>query len=71
MAGDAPECDNAESRAEADRAMAALRNAVARGFLHLPILRQDPDFSSIRPRPDFQLLLLDLAFPEEVFAPGR
>jgi hypothetical protein len=35
----------------------------------LPSLRNEPDLMAIRPRPAFQLLLLDLSFPEQSFAP--
>ena len=40
-----------------------------RGFRNTARLRTDPDLNAIRPRPDFQLLLFDLAFPQEPFAP--
>jgi serine/threonine protein kinase len=67
LAGSSAEGDT-EARAEADRAMASLRDAVAHGYRHLPTLRIDPDLNVIRPRPDFQLLLLDLSFPTQPFA---
>jgi hypothetical protein len=60
-----------EARAEADRAMAELQSAVALGFQHLESPRNDTDLNAIRPRPDFLLLLLDLAFPAHPFAPGE
>jgi tetratricopeptide (TPR) repeat protein len=68
LAGSDPAGD-AAARAEADRAMATLRNAVAQGFRPLLSLRTDHDLDPLRPRPDFQLLLLDMAFPQEPFAP--
>jgi serine/threonine-protein kinase len=60
-----------EARAEADRAMAELQSAVALGYRTLEGLRNDTDLDAIRPRPDFQLLLLDLAFPAQPFAPSE
>jgi serine/threonine-protein kinase len=61
----------AEGRAEADRAMEALRRAVASGYRNLAHMRTDTDLDSLQPRPDFQLLLMDLAFPSEPLADGR
>jgi serine/threonine-protein kinase len=59
-----------EGRAEADRAMDWLRQAVAAGYRKLTFLRTDPDLDPLRSRPDFQLLLMDLAFPDDPFARG-
>jgi hypothetical protein len=33
-------------------------------------MRTDPDLDPLRSRPDFQLLLMDLAMPAEPFARG-
>jgi serine/threonine-protein kinase len=57
-----------EGQAERDRAMEALRRAVAAGFRTVTWLRRDPDLNSLRTRPDFQLLLLDLDFPSDPFS---
>jgi hypothetical protein len=57
-----------ERDAYAVRAMATLRRAVAEGFRDLNTLRKDEDLDPLRSRPDFQALLLDLAFPDEPFA---
>ena len=57
-----------EGRAYADRAMAALRRAVNIGSRDIPMLRSDRDLDSLRSRPDFQMLLLDVAFPNDPFA---
>ena len=59
----------AEGRAEADRAMASLRKAVDGGYRPpLAMIRSDNTFNSLRPRTDFQLLMMDLAMPEKPFA---
>jgi serine/threonine-protein kinase len=55
-------------RRDADRAMAALRRAIAMGFRNSDALRNDPDLDSLRSRPDFQDLLMDLDFPADPFA---
>ncbi len=56
-------------RAEAETAMDLLRGAVESGVHDLGWFRNDALFDPIRNRPDFQMLLLDLALPEEPFAP--
>jgi serine/threonine-protein kinase len=60
----------AEAKSHSDRAMNALRHVVAEGF-RAPKTSTEPDFDPLRSRPDFQRLLLDLAFPAEPFAPPR
>jgi eukaryotic-like serine/threonine-protein kinase len=62
---------DADGRAEADKAMASLRRAVAAGWGQAAHMRVDTDLDPLRSRPDFGLLLLDLAFPNDPFAPGR
>ncbi len=52
----------------ADRAMDALNRASAAGFRNLNQFRTDSDLNSLRARHDFQLLLLDQAFPARPFA---
>jgi eukaryotic-like serine/threonine-protein kinase len=54
--------------AELDRAMDALRRAVANGYRDLPRFERDPDLDTLRQRPDFRLLMLELAFPADPFA---
>jgi serine/threonine-protein kinase len=58
----------ADAAAEADRAMAALRRAVAAGYRDLAYLRTDTDLDPLRGRDDFRLLMLDLAMPADPFA---
>jgi eukaryotic-like serine/threonine-protein kinase len=53
---------------EADNAMESLRRAVAAGWRDLTLMRKDSDLDSIRSRPDFQLLMLDLAMPADPLA---
>jgi hypothetical protein len=54
----------------ADRAMAAMRCAVAAGWNDVARMRHDPHLDPLRNRPDFQALILDLAFPADPFAQG-
>jgi serine/threonine-protein kinase len=57
-----------EGRSEADRAMDALRRAVADGYHDPDEVRTTSDLDPLRARPDFRLLTLDLAFPADPFA---
>jgi tetratricopeptide (TPR) repeat protein/tRNA A-37 threonylcarbamoyl transferase component Bud32 len=57
-----------EGSVEFDRAMDSLRCAVAAGYRNVAWMRRDPDLDPLRSRADFQLLLLDLAFPSDPFA---
>jgi tetratricopeptide (TPR) repeat protein len=52
----------------ANRAMAGLRKAADRGYRDAAYFRSDPDLAVLHPRADFQMFLLDLAFPAEPFA---
>ena len=58
----------AKGRTEADRAMARLRQAIAAGYRKLFFMRTDPELDPLRSRPDFQLLMMDLEFPDDPFA---
>jgi serine/threonine-protein kinase len=58
----------AEGRAAAEEAMTTLHRAVSTGWQDLGLMRTDPDLDPIRSRSDFQLLMMDLAFPAEPFA---
>jgi hypothetical protein len=58
----------AEREAHAGRAVAALRRAITAGHRSVAHMRIDHDLDPIRSRPDFQLLLMDLAFPSDPFS---
>jgi eukaryotic-like serine/threonine-protein kinase len=53
---------------EASRAMDLLHQAVAAGFVERDWLRTESGLDPLRDRPDFQLLMMDLAFPAEPIA---
>jgi eukaryotic-like serine/threonine-protein kinase len=57
----------AEGRAAADRAMAVLKAVIAEGYRDQK-MSTDSDLDALRNRKDFQLLILDLAFPTDPFA---
>jgi serine/threonine-protein kinase len=57
----------AEGRAEADRTMHWLQQAVAAGYRNVALMRRDTDLNSLRSRPDFKLLMMDLEFPNDPF----
>jgi tetratricopeptide (TPR) repeat protein len=59
-----------EAGSEAEKAMTVLRRIVAEGY-HAEELRQESCLEPLRARPDFQLLMMDVAFPAEPFARGR
>jgi tetratricopeptide (TPR) repeat protein/tRNA A-37 threonylcarbamoyl transferase component Bud32 len=52
------------AKAHADRALAALRQAVARGYKDVAHLKKDPDLDPLRDRADFRRLLADLEKPK-------
>jgi tetratricopeptide (TPR) repeat protein len=75
-AADSTEAEREQrSAAYAGRAVRYLKRAHAAGMFPSPGdragLLHDPDFSALRPYPDFQLLMMDLSFPAEPFAQGR
>jgi eukaryotic-like serine/threonine-protein kinase len=57
-----------EKDTEADRAMALLRQAAGMGFRAPYAYRTETALDPLRDRPDFRLLMMDLAFPGEPFA---
>jgi serine/threonine protein kinase len=48
-----------EARAEADRAMAWLRQAIAAGYDNVELMKKDTDLDALRDREDFQRLLAE------------
>jgi hypothetical protein len=41
-----------------------------RGYRNVAVMQMDHDLDPLRSRPDFQLLMMDLEFPDDPFAPG-
>ncbi len=58
-----------ERQVEADKAMAVLRRVTAEGF-RTPELHGESSLEPLRTRLDFQLLMMDVAFPARPFAQG-
>jgi hypothetical protein len=58
----------AERQEEANKSMEWLRRAVAMGYRSRIELGRDPALDPLRDRPDFQLLMMDMAMPAEPFA---
>jgi eukaryotic-like serine/threonine-protein kinase len=56
-----------EAPSEADKAMALLTRAVGMGYRDANQFRIETALDSLRNRPDFQLLMMDLAFPADPF----
>jgi hypothetical protein len=50
--------------------MALLREAVGMGYRNLDAFRTEDALDPFRDRPDFRLLMMDLAMPADPFAPG-
>jgi hypothetical protein len=61
----------AEAVTEADAAMALLRKAVTLGYRTLDSYRASDILDVLRNRDEFRLLMLDLAMPDDPFAPAR
>jgi len=56
-----------EAARHADQAVRTLARSIAAGFRQPGAIRDDSDFEPLRARNDFQLLLLDAAFPIDPF----
>src|SRR5262249_62418082 len=67
VAGQDGAIEASEREARAERAIAALRRAVAAGYRDPEQIRRDPVLDPLRPRRDFQELMLDLSFPDDPF----
>ncbi len=57
-----------EAQSQGALAVQALRRAVAAGLHDFAFMRRDTDLDPLRLRTDFQLLMMDLAFPDDPFA---
>jgi hypothetical protein len=51
--------------------MALLHEAVAKGYRNPNAYRTEDALDPLRDRQDFRLLMMDLAFPAEVFVPAN
>jgi serine/threonine-protein kinase len=58
-----------EAGSEAERAMEYLRRAASTGFRIRSLVAMDRDLDPLRTRSDFQILMMDLTFPEDPLAP--
>ena len=58
-----------EASSEAEKATALLAKAVTMGYRNPHPYRTDSALDPLRNRPDFQLLMMDLAMPTRPFAP--
>jgi tetratricopeptide (TPR) repeat protein len=58
----------AQGETQAESALAALRRAVSMGYRNTARLRSDAQLDSLRARPGFQILLMDLDMPRDPFA---
>ncbi len=58
-----------EAQVHGAQAVQALRRAVAAGLHDFAFMRRDTDLDPLRVRTDFQGLMMDLAFPDDPFAP--
>jgi hypothetical protein len=58
----------AEGPAEFDRAILALRQAIANGYRNVISMKRELDLEPLRARPDFRALIWDLEFPDAPFS---
>jgi serine/threonine protein kinase/tetratricopeptide (TPR) repeat protein len=59
---------DADSRNLGKQAVSTLRRAFDAGLSDVAFMRRDDDLDPLRPRADFQMLLMDVVFPREPFA---
>jgi eukaryotic-like serine/threonine-protein kinase len=64
--GSATSADNDE--VEADKAMDLLRRAAGNGFRNIDTMTKEAALNTLRDRPDFRLLMMDVAMPAKPFA---
>jgi hypothetical protein len=48
--------------------MRRYHRTIAGGYRNVALMRRDHDRDPLRSRPDFQLLMMDLAMPDDPFA---
>jgi hypothetical protein len=60
-----------EALAHGEEAMHWLRKTVVSGHVDFAYFRTDTDLDPLRDRPDFQMLLMDLAFPADPFCTAQ
>ena len=60
-----------DGAAEADQGMNLLRQAVADGYRNTDAIRKEAALDPLRGRLDFQLLMMDVALPNDPFAQDR
>jgi hypothetical protein len=61
----------AEAASEAETAVRLLHQAVAMGYRNPAAYHTQEALDALRERPDFRLMMMDLAFPAEPFAEAR
>jgi serine/threonine-protein kinase len=59
-----------EAESAARTAVSTLKRAIASGYRNLAHMKADSDLDALRSRPDFQLVMMDMAFPDRPFAGG-
>jgi eukaryotic-like serine/threonine-protein kinase len=62
---------NSTGEAEAAKAIDLIRRAVTAAYRNKSAMAQETALDTLRDRPDFQLLMMDLAFPADLFARPR
>jgi eukaryotic-like serine/threonine-protein kinase len=65
--GDGAGVSAAQGETEATNALRLLREAIRSGYRDANDYRTETALDSLRNRPEFQLLMMDLAFPAEPF----
>jgi eukaryotic-like serine/threonine-protein kinase len=71
LAGTASGVSAAEAASQTDAAIALLKKTVSLGYRLADAVRTEPALDPLRDRPDFRLLMMDLAMPADPFAATR